>query len=145
PPRLLRGSGEQVTNLDPLRGPGLGGVPPAFPFGQFWRFGARRRYLRDERVLPLGGAAAADLSVHKHLMALQRAPADEVAIWCHLRENNLRKVGRSARCLAVDTRDFGGNLCPLGGVQGSFNASDGVGRHGGFLSKRQRRVSCPTA
>src|SRR6516225_3209855 len=127
-----------MTELDHLPRHEIGDVDPDVPLRQLRRFCDRRRYLRDERVLDLGGAAAADLSVHKNLMALQWTPADEVAIWCDLRENDLRKVGRSARCLAVDAGDFGGNLCSLGAVQGSFDASDGVGRHGGFLSKRQR-------
>src|SRR5262245_8304204 len=67
-------------------------------------------------------------------MALQWNPANKVVIGCDLRENDLRKVGRSTGSLAVDARDFGGDLCPLGGVQAAFDGSDAVGRHGGFLS-----------
>jgi len=60
-----------------------------------------------------------------HLMAV---PYRKVGELRDLGENDLRKVGRSARCLAVDAGDFGGDLCPLGGVQAAGN--DGVGRHG---------------
>src|SRR5262249_15227071 len=63
-------------------------------------------------------------------MALQWNPANEVVTGCDLRENDLRKVGRSTRSLAVDARDFGGYLCPLGGVHAAFDGSDAVGRHG---------------
>src|ERR1700748_1942659 len=57
-------------------------------------------------------------------------PPDEVAIGRDLGENDLCKVSRSARCLAVDARDFRGDLCPLGGVQAAFDGNDGIGRHG---------------
>src|SRR5262249_13883594 len=100
-----------MTELDHLPWHEIGDVDPHVPLRHLRCFGARRRYLRDERVLDLGGATCADLSVHKNLMALEWNPADEIAIRCDLRENDLRKVGRSARRLAVDARDFGGNPC----------------------------------
>jgi len=115
-----------MTELDHLPRHEIGDVDPDVPLRQIRRLCNRRRYLRDELVLTLGGAACADLAVDKDLMAFQWTAADEVAIECDLSENDLCKVGRSARCLAVDARDFGGDLCPLGGIQAAFDGNDGV-------------------
>src|SRR5260221_3838919 len=105
-----------MTELDHLPRHEIGDVDPDVPVRQFRRFCDRRRYLGDERVLSLGGAAAADLSVHKNLLALEWTPADEVAVWCQLRANYLSEGGPSARCLAVDARDCRGDLWSLWGA-----------------------------
>ena len=63
PPRLAACLREHMTELDHLPRHEIGDVDPDVPLRQLRRFCDRRRYLRDERVLTLGGAAAADLSV----------------------------------------------------------------------------------
>src|SRR5258708_38528216 len=98
-----------MTELDHLPRHEIGDVDPDVPVRQFRRFCDRRRYLGDERVLSLGGAAAADLSVHKNLLALEWTPADEVAVWGQPRGKDLREGGPSARFVAVGARECGGH------------------------------------
>lgn len=81
-----------MTELDHLPRHEIGDVDPDVPLRQIRRLCNRRRYLRDELVLTLGGAACADLAVDKDLMAFQWTAADEVAIECDLSENDLCKV-----------------------------------------------------
>ena len=69
-----------MTELDHLPRYEIGDVDPDVPLPQIRRFCNRRRYLRNELVLTLGGAARADLAVDEDLMPLQRTAADEIAI-----------------------------------------------------------------
>src|ERR671931_484015 len=115
-----------MTELDHLPRHEIGDVDPDVPLPEVRRFCNGRGYLRDELVLTVGGAARADLAVYEDLMPFQRTAADEIAIGRNRGENDLGKVGRSAGCLAVDARDLGGDLGPLGAVQAAFDGNDAV-------------------
>src|ERR1043165_3629407 len=78
-------------------------------------------------------------------MPFQRIAADKIAIGRDRCENDLCKVGRSAGCLAVDARDLGSNLGPLGGIETAFDGNNGVGRHGISSLSAGGLIACLTA